>query len=59
MDRETEIKEILGEVIYVAFRKASDSVKSEMIWKLMREMPNEEYNGIIDFVYECIKHGMK
>jgi len=44
----------LGEGVHAAFRKGSDSDASHTIWDLIRKMPNEEWFGILDFVYECI-----
>jgi len=58
IEKSEEIKEVLGEGFHTAFRKAVNSKKAYAIWKLIRELSDEEWNDIIDFVYECIKDYM-
>lgn len=47
---EKEVREMLGEAIHTGFRKASDHPSAHKIWKLIREMPNEEWSGIADWI---------
>jgi len=47
-----EIKELLGEAFHTAFRKATEWKGSHEIWKLIREMPEEDWGAVIDFVYD-------
>jgi hypothetical protein len=44
----------LGEAIHTAFRKGGFGPNSSTIWKLIDEMPNGEWKGILDFIWECM-----
>ena len=54
-----EVKEVLGEGFHTAFRKAIEGYTANDIWILIKELPDEEWNAILDFVYECIKPYLK
>ena len=46
-----DVEEYLGEGIHTAFRKAlPDSKQAHQIWKLIREMPDEDWEAIVKFV---------
>ena len=45
----------LGESIHVAFRKASDHKNATPIWRLISELPEEEWMGILEFIYAGIE----
>ena len=45
----------LGESFHTAFRKAVDSEEVNEIHKLIREMPDESWWSILEFVYVCIE----
>jgi len=51
MDSE-DFKELLGEGLHTAFRKASDSYEANKIWHLIMDMPGEEWDRIVQFVAE-------
>lgn len=40
----------LAEGFHTAFRKASEHPTSHQIWKLIKELPSDEWGRIIDFV---------
>ncbi len=44
------LREQMGEAIHTAFRKGSDHPTADQIWKLIREMPAEEWGKVVSFV---------
>ena len=46
--------EYLGEAIHTAFRKGGRTQESHTIWKLIKDLPDEEWETILAFVYECV-----
>jgi len=49
---EEDIISFLGESFHTAFRKAvPDSEHCHKIWMLIREMPNDEWGAILEWVY--------
>lgn len=48
------IREILGEAIHTAFRKAADSDQATTIWKEIGNLPDGEWSAILDFVADGI-----
>jgi hypothetical protein len=54
-----EWKAHLGESIHCAFRKAADSEESHKIHGLIRELPEDEWDAILGFVYDCINRELK
>ena len=50
-----ELTSLLGEGFHTAFRKSTDHPSAHAIWVLIKDMPHEEYGGIIDFVMEGIR----
>jgi len=40
----------LGEGMHTAFRKGSDHPSADVIWKLIRDMPDREWRSIVAFV---------
>lgn len=47
---EEDLTEYLGEAIHTAFRKATDCDQAHPIWKLIQEMPREDWEAVLDFV---------
>lgn len=47
---EEELIDYLGEAIHTAFRKATDCEQAHPIWKLIREMPPEDWQAVLGFV---------
>jgi len=47
---EESLRSALGEGMHTAFRKAGDSARSHQIWKLINDMPGDEWAAIVDFV---------
>lgn len=45
-----DFRAYLGEGIHTAFRKAGQTRASSQVWNLIREMPPEEWSGIVRFV---------
>ena len=54
-----EVKSVLGEGFHTAFRKATVGYTANDIWRLIKELPDEEWNAILEFVYEGIKPYLK
>lgn len=44
----------LGESIHCAFRKASHHANTSEIWRLITELPDDDWSGILEFIYTCI-----
>lgn len=47
----------LGTAIHSAFRLATD--QGLPIWKLIEAMPDEEWNAVLDHVYEAMPEGVQ
>jgi hypothetical protein len=47
-------RDSLGEAVHVAFRKGSDHPSAGKIWSLIREMPDEEWRSVLDFMWACM-----
>lgn len=45
-----DLASLVGEGFHTAFRKSTDHPSAHAIWVLIKDMPNEEYGGIINFV---------
>jgi hypothetical protein len=54
LDSKADLKEVLGEVFHTALRKAADSPESDTAWKAIRDMKPDEWDGILDFVVDCL-----
>jgi hypothetical protein len=50
-----DLREILGEAIHTAFRKGSDHKNAGKIWSLIRDLPEEEWGNILEFIILCVK----
>lgn len=48
---------LLAEGFHTAFRKGTDHPSSAAIWRMIRDLPPEEWGAIIDFVVMCITDG--
>jgi hypothetical protein len=44
------LREQLGEAFHTGFRKATDHPSATTIWRLIRDLPDEEYAKVIEFV---------
>lgn len=49
-ETQEELLAYLGEAIHTAFRKATDCDQAHPIWKLIQEMPKEDWEAVLDFV---------
>ncbi len=45
----------LGESIHVSFRKASDHKNTTEIHRLISELPEDDWRGILEFIYAGIE----
>jgi hypothetical protein len=54
---EEMLRSVLGEGFHTAFRKATDCAQAHSIWTLIREMPDEDWSAVIDFVMEGVRAG--
>lgn len=45
-----DISSNLAEGFHTAFRKASSHPNAHQIWKLIRELPSDEWGSVIDYV---------
>lgn len=45
-----EFASLLGEGFHTSFRKGNDHPGTAEIWKLIQELPNDVWNGMIDYV---------
>lgn len=52
-------EEYLAEGIHTAFRKASDSNRSDQIHQLIAKMPPDEWKSIVSFISSGMIDGMK
>jgi hypothetical protein len=53
MDREL-LTELLGEGFHTAFRKATDCDQAPVIYRLIEEMPEDDWANVLDFVADCL-----
>lgn len=53
MEKE-EFIEILGEAFHTSFRKATQHKIAREIWVLICKLPNEEWESILEFVYDSL-----
>lgn len=44
--------EQMSEAVHTAFRKGSDSVGSNLIWRTINSMPEDEWENIVDFIVD-------
>lgn len=47
---ERELTDMLAETVHTAFRKGSDHPSADAIWKEIRNMPNEEWGKVVDWM---------
>ena len=47
--------ELLGEAIHTGFRKGTDCPQAHPIWKLIQEMPADDWAGVLYFVAHCFQ----
>lgn len=58
MSRVTEVIG-LGDAIHSGFRKATDCEQALHIWKLIQEMPDTEWNAVLEYVVEAMPAGVQ
>ena len=45
-----DLRATLGEGVHTAFRKGGDGPTSSKIWNLIRDMPQDEWGAVLDFL---------
>jgi len=54
-----DIKSIIGEAFHTAFRKACISEQASEIHKLITKLPEDEWDSILEWVYEGIEDELR
>lgn len=52
-EQREDLKGVIGEGFHTAFRKATFCEQANTIWKAISEMPEEEWNEVLEFVMAC------
>lgn len=47
-------EDVLGEAFHTAFRKASDSPQGTQIYRLIEELPPEDWSRVLEFVSDAL-----
>lgn len=56
---ETELNDMLAETVHTAFRKGSAHTNADQIWRLIRDLPPQEWDGIIDWMQWALFYAKK
>jgi hypothetical protein len=40
----------VGEAVHTAFRKGGQSREADQIWKLIQQMPDDDWGRVVDFI---------
>jgi len=52
--KRSEFKQQLGGAFHTAFRKATDSEASVVIWNALSKIPEDEWDSVLEFVVDCL-----